>query len=367
MATFSAIFIANSPLYAEYQNFFENKVFLGIGSYIFSMSIRSWIDEFFMTLFFLVIGLEMKREWISGHLSSPSQRLLPIAAAISGMIFPALIYIAFNYSDPVLLKGWAIPAATDIAFAISILTLIGRGIPQSLRIFLTALAVIDDLGAICIIALFYSKAIYVDCLVQAFVLIVLMHWHAKYKYFSMFIHLILGLVLWYLFWKSGVHSTISGVIVGMLTPIFHAKFADRSPLLWLETKLYGVVTYVILPVFALANGGLRLVDASFNMFFHPVTLGIGFGLFVGKQVGVMAVMFLFKKLGQLRKSIDASIGEIYAVSQLCGIGFTMSLFIAIMSFNKLDPLLQQARLGVLLGSGLSGLSAYVSMKFLRRM
>jgi len=364
-AAVAAIVIANSQWGDCYESFFTTHVSINAGSHSFALSVRNWVNEFLMVIFFLSVGMEIKRELVSGYLSNAKQRILPVVAAVSGVIFPVLIYTLFNGGDEVAKHGWAIPAATDIAFAIGMLALFGKGIPVSLRIFLTALAIIDDLIAICIIAIFYTETLNMEYILAVVFMGVFLYQYGKSRFYSVKVSLAIGLFMWWCVFSSGVHATISGVILGLLMPINHPVRGNNSPLISLEHYLYPITAYIILPLFAFANSGLKMGGVSADMLLHPVTLGVAVGLFLGKQLGVMLAIFMLKIFKVLVMPSNANIKQLYGISLLCGIGFTMSLFIGIMSFEDAPQLLNQAQLGVFVGSSVSALAGAVILKLAR--
>lgn len=360
-AATAAVFIANSHWGGGYEELFTAPISIGP----ITLSVRNWINECLMAIFFLVVGMEIKRELISGYLSGKKQRVLPVVAAVGGVIFPVLIYSLFNV-DEVMRRGWAIPAATDIAFAIGMLALFGKGIPTSLRIFLTALAIIDDLIAICIIALFYTESLHLEYMLLAAFMGMILYLYGKSRFYSIKVNLAVGACVWLCILASGVHATISGVMVGLLIPIAHPVHKDKSPLINLEHALYPITTYIILPLFAFANSGLNISGFNLDMLMHPVTMGVAAGLFLGKQLGIMFAILLLRIFKLLVMPADATIRQFYGVSLLCGIGFTMSLFIGIMSFEEMPQLLNQAQLGVFVGSLISALAGAVMLKIARK-
>lgn len=322
-----------------------------------------WINDGLMAIFFLLVSLELKREILEGELSDFSQLALPTIAAVGGMAVPALIYVAFNWGEPATMNGWAIPSATDIAFSLGILALLGNRVPLSLKLFLMALAIIDDLGAIIIIALFYSGHeldLYYLALaaVTLAVPVILFYWKGGT---SLAVYLIIGLVLWFFILKSGLHATLAGVALAFFIP--NVKDSQgHSPLHRLEEALHPWVAFGILPIFAFANAGVSFEGMTLNVLWETVPLGIVLGLFVGKQIGVFGFTWLMVKLGLAKLPDRATWMTIYGVSILCGVGFTMSLFIGSLAFT--DPeYMNQVRLGVLLGSFVSAIVGYLILLF----
>ena len=324
-----------------------------------------WINDALMAIFFFVVTLEIKREFIQGELSKPKQALLPIIGAVGGMALPALIYIIINLDGENTLKGWAIPSATDIAFSIGVLSLLGSRIPISLKVFLTALAIIDDLGAIIIIAFFYStqlEYIYLLLMIVSFSSLIILNKFGVKKFIP---YLIIGLFLWYFTHGSGIHSTISGVLLAMTIP--HRKnIKDNSLLLRLEHSLSPYVAFGIMPLFALANAGVILDDISINTMLEPVPLGVLCGLFFGKQLGVFLFSFLSIKLKLAEMPSNSNWIKLYGVGILTGIGFTMSLFVGNLAFIDHSTNLDGVKIGVLVGSSLSALMGYFLLLIVSR-
>ena len=350
----AAIFCANSGLHDLYENLLHLHLSVGIGRAEFDQPLHFWVNDGLMAVFFLLVGMEIKREMKEGHLASFRQSLLPFIAAAGGMLVPGLIYWHFNAGLPTL-RGWAIPTATDIAFALGILALFGSRIPLGLKVFLTAVAVIDDLGAVIIIALFYTADLNVAALLQAVALLVILFFMNIRGIGKLWLYLLVGAFLWKAVLASGVHATIAGVLLGFSIPL--KCTGDHSPLRRLEHALLPWVTYGILPVFAFFNAGVDFRAISLHQLGDPVPLGIALGLFLGKQAGIFASSGLLIKAGFARLPEHATWREFYGVCILCGIGFTMSLFIAGLAFN--DPLLTvETRLGVLLGTLASTLLGY---------
>ncbi|PSH69742.1 Na+/H+ antiporter NhaA [Phyllobacterium brassicacearum] len=338
-----ALIIANSPLSDDY--------FGVLKTYVGGLSILHWINDALMAVFFLLVGLEIKREMISGQLSSWSRRALPGFAAVGGMVVPALIFLAFNEGETI--RGWAIPSATDIAFSLGVLSLLGSRVPLSLKVLLTALAIIDDLGAVIIIALFYSEGLNVPALAGVavvFGILVAINWLGMVRLWA---YLALGVILWILVFKSGVHATIAGVLLALTIPMRGEKGQADSPLLELEHAIQPWVGFLIVPIFGFANAGVSFSGVSLSNLADPVPLGVAAGLFIGKQLGVFSFAWLAIKMRLSERPVGASWLQIYAVAILCGIGFTMSLFIGLLAYAN-SPLLQdETKLGVLLGSLLS--------------
>ena len=345
-----ALIIANSPLAAAY--------FGTLDRYVGGLTVLHWINDGLMALFFLVIGLEIKREFIDGELSTWPRRVLPGVAAAGGMIVPALIYIAVNAEHPANLRGWAIPTATDIAFALGVLALLGRRVPVSLKVFLTALAIIDDLGAVVIIAAVYTADLQMLWLALAGALLLALFALNRLGVSKLTPFIILGLLLWYVVLRSGVHATLAGVALAMTIPIRRTPGRPedgKSPLHVLEHGLHPWVAFAIVPIFGFANAGVSLLDLSWSGALAEIPLGIALGLFVGKQVGVFSFSWLALRLGLADCPRDASAAQLYGVSVLCGIGFTMSLFIGLLAFPGAAEVQEGVKLGVLAGSLCSAL------------
>jgi len=360
-----AMIMNNNTLLDDlYQAIIKTPIAVQIGALIIDKPLLLWINDGLMALFFFTVGLELKREILEGELSKLSQVALPLAGALGGMLVPALIYAAMTHHDPILLRGWAIPAATDIAFALGILMLLGKRVPNSLKIFLITLAVFDDVGAIIIIAIFYTHELsFVSLIVAACCIVVLIAMNLL-RVTRISAYAIVGLVLWVSVLKSGVHATLATVIMAFTIPLRTNKPDQRSPLHQLENDLHPMVAYFVLPVFAFANAGVNLQNLSLDSLTHPVPVGIALGLFLGKQIGVFSFAWLAIKTGIASKSRDISWLSLYGVAILCGIGFTMSLFIGTLAFNVGDlPGNIDERLGILLGSVLSAVGGYLLLRY----
>jgi NhaA family Na+:H+ antiporter len=329
-------------------------------TYVFGLSVLHWVNDGLMAIFFLLVGLEIKRELVTGQLATARARALPGFAALGGMVVPALVYVAFNTGSPEHLRGWAIPAATDIAFSLGVLALLGPRVPVSLKVFLTALAILDDLGAVIIIALFYTADMSVLMIgLSALVLALLIGLNlARVRYLTPY--LILGAFLWYFVLQSGVHATIAGVLLALTIPI-QGKRAE-CPLHRLEHGLQPWVTFLVLPIFGLANAGVAFAGLGADALFHPVTLGVALGLFIGKQVGIFACVRLVVALGLAERPHRANWMHVYGVAILCGIGFTMSLFIGLLAFAS-PELQNETKIGVLVGSAMSAVLGFVVLRF----
>ena len=352
-----ALFISNGSFSEDYFSILQKYMTLGTQNFGLKLSLIHWINDVLMAIFFFLVSLEIKREFVQGELSNPKQALLPIIGAIGGMLVPALFYIFFNLSDPTTLKGWAIPSATDIAFSLGVLSLLGKRVPLSLKVFLTALAIIDDLGAIVIIAFFYSGSVEVKYLFLMLAAVIVLVALNKFKIKSFFPYLIVGLFLWEFTHQSGIHATISGVLLALTIP-HNTKNQKQSLLLRLEHGLSPYVAFGIMPIFAFANAGVSLEGLTFNSLLTPVPLGIVSGLFFGKQIGVFLFSYLSVKFKLAHKPNNSSWGAFYAVSILTGIGFTMSLFVGNLAFANDIQHLDGVKIGVLVGSLLSTLFGY---------
>ncbi|MCC2606430.1 Na+/H+ antiporter NhaA [Planctobacterium marinum] len=359
-----AMIAANTPLSAWYDLLIDTPVAVQVGKLEIAKPLLLWINDGLMAVFFLLVGLELKREVLEGELSDPANIVFPAIGAVGGMLVPAAIYYFFNQHDPVTLKGWAIPAATDIAFALGILSLLGSRVPVSLKIFLTSLAIFDDLGAIIIIALFYTSKISVSALIVAAICTAILGFMNYRGISDRSRYVFVGVVMWVAMLKSGVHATLAGVIIAMFIPIKHQQPDQPSPLKEMEHDLHGVVAFFILPIFAFANAGISLEGVTFEQILHPVPLGIAAGLFVGKQVGIFGLCWLGIKLGLAKLPKGMSFLSLYGISLLCGVGFTMSLFIGSLAFEETGAIpLFDERLGIILGSLLSGGVGFIVLNF----
>lgn len=350
-----ALIIANSGWAGGYEALLETKLSILIGDQGLSKALILWINDGLMAIFFFLIGLELKAEMKEGKLKNPADVMLPGLAAVGGMIAPALVFLAFNFTVAGTRGGWAIPAATDIAFAVGVLALLGKRVPPALKIFLLTLAILDDLGAIIIIALFYTSELHLNYLIMALVPLAAMMWLNWRGTHRIAPFVLLGAILWVLVLKSGVHATIAGVVTAFFVPL-RDRFG-KSPLHSVEHGLQPYVMFLIVPIFAFANAGVVLTGLSFADLFAPLPLGIAAGLFIGKQIGVFGATWLTVKSGLARLPDGVTWQHIYGLACLAGIGFTMSLFIGGLSFA--DPALMNAvRLGVLSGSALSAVLGY---------
>jgi NhaA family Na+:H+ antiporter len=357
-----ALFISNGSLSDSYFSILQTYITLGTENFGLKLSVIHWINDVLMAIFFFLVSLEIKREFVQGELSNPKQALLPIIGAVGGMLIPALFYIFINFSDPTTLKGWAIPSATDIAFSLGVLSLLGKRVPLSLKVFLTALAIIDDLGAIVIIAFFYSGNIEVKYLLLMLTSVIILITLNRFKIKSFLPYLIVGLFLWDFTHQSGIHATISGVLLALTIP-HNTKNHKQSLLLKLEHSLSPYVAFGIMPIFAFANAGVSLEGLTFGSLLSPVPLGIVSGLFFGKQIGVFVFSYLSVKFKFADKPNNSTWGSFYAVSILTGIGFTMSLFVGNLAFANDIQHLDGVKIGVLVGSLLSTVFGYFLLLF----
>ena len=357
-----AMAVANSPLADAYTRLLDLPVETRIGPLEIAKPLLLWINDGLMAIFFFLVGLELKREMLEGHLSSVRRATLPALAAIGGMLAPAIVYVAFNRGDAEAMNGWAIPAATDIAFALGVLSLLGERVPTALKAFLLSVAVFDDLGAIVVIALFYTSSLSLQALGVAALFLValgLLSWFGVRKPAA---YIVLGVPLWVAVLKSGVHATLAGVVLALFIPLRETAH-DHSPLRHLEHRLHPWVAFGVLPIFAFANAGVSLRGLSLADLAHPVPLGIALGLFAGKQIGIMLTSWLAVRLGLAALPAGTGWRPLYGVSLLCGIGFTMSLFVASLAFEQgggeyggLE------RLGILSGTFVSAIAGYVVLR-----
>jgi len=356
-AALSALIISNSALSEDYFNFLNIHFSIGVDNFALDLSIIHWINDALMAIFFFIVTLEIKREFLQGELSRPKQALLPIIGAIGGMLVPALIYVIINLENTNTLKGWAIPSATDIAFSIGVLSLLGSRVPISLKVFLTALAIIDDLGAIIIIAFFYSTELnyfYLLMIGLSFSILLLFN---KFGVKSFLPYIFVGIFLWFFTYQSGVHATISGVLLALTIP-HRNKEKDFSLLLKLEHIMSPYVAFGIMPLFAFANAGVSLSNMTFNSILTPIPLGIMCGLFFGKQFGVFLFSYVSVKTNLAEMPNNSNWIKFYGVGILTGIGFTMSLFVGNLAFYDQIQHIDGVKIGVLTGSLLSTLFGY---------
>lgn len=353
IAAVIAMLVANSSVGHVYQD--------ALHTYILGMSASHWINDGLMAVFFMLIGLEVKRELLVGALRSKETAVFPAIAAIGGMLAPALIYLAFNAHDPVAVGGWAIPAATDIAFALGIMALLGPRVPVSLKVFLLALAIIDDLGVVVIIALFYSSDLSTLALLVGFIATAVLFFMNMKNVTKTRWYLIVGFILWVSVLKSGVHATLAGVLIGFAIPL-NGKEGEKSPLKSLEHALHPYVNFLILPIFAFANAGISLEGVSLSGLASTVPMGIALGLLIGKPLGVFSFSWLSVKAGVAQLPEGVNFKQVFAVSVLCGIGFTMSIFISSLAFTNVDAAFDTyARLGILIGSTTAAVLGYLML------
>jgi NhaA family Na+:H+ antiporter len=363
IAMFLAMIVVNTDLAPLYKSLLNIPLEIRIGEFEIAKPLLLWINDGLMAVFFFLIGLEIKREVLEGELSDPSRIMLPAIAAIGGVVVPALVFTYFNYGDPNAMRGWAIPTATDIAFALGILSLLGNRVPPSLKIFLLTLAIIDDLVAIIIIAIFYSVDISTMSLMvagTAYLVLILQNWRGVMRLTS---YIVIGIIMWAAVMKSGVHATIAGVLFAFTIPLRHPKGEKYSPLRNLEHDLHPTVAFVILPVFAFANTGIPLKGMNLEALMVPEPFGIAMGLFIGKQLGVFSFAWAAIKMGAAKLPEGANWMQLYGVSVMTGIGFTMSLFISSLAYEEGWTNLNADRLGILVGSLLSGLLGYLILLF----
>ena len=357
IAAIIALVISNSTFGNLYFDTLNLYLFVGVNDFGLKLSVHHWINDLLMAIFFFFVTLEIKREFIQGELSNLKKALLPIIGAVGGMVVPALVYVFINFGNTETLNGWAIPSATDIAFSLGILSLLGSRVPISLKIFLTALAIIDDLGAILIIAFFYSGDLsisYLSLILISYILLLILNKFGVKKFIP---YLIIGAFMWFFTYKSGIHATIAGVLLASTIP-HRIKDKDFSLLIKLEHAISPYVAFVIMPIFAFANAGVSLDGLSLLSLLEPVPLGILLGLFVGKQVGVMLISYAAVKFGMAQMPDKSNWLSLYGVSILTGVGFTMSLFVGNLAFAENIQYIDGVKIGVLAGSLLSTVFGY---------
>ena len=367
-AAAAAMIVANSGLAAAYHHILHDPIGPELTPKLGPMTLHLWINDGLMALFFLLVGLEIKREFVDGRLSSWSQRRLPFVAAGAGMALPAILYLILTAGVDGLSRGWAIPAATDIAFAIGVLALLGSRAPTSLKLFLTTVAIVDDMGAVAIIAIAYTAAIDTVALGAAAAILFVMYMLGKSGVTRLPFYLILSAALWYAVLLSGVHATIAGVLAASAIPIVRtpgAPDSEDSPLHRLEHGLAPIVAFFIVPLFGFANAGVSLQGMGLEQIFAPLPLGIAAGLFFGKQAAIFGAVLISVRFGLAQKLRGATWLQIYGVSLLCGIGFTMSLFIGALAFPANPALVEEAKIGVILGSVASAVAGYLVLRFAR--
>ncbi len=362
-AALLAVLSANSPLYPFYKLLIDTPLAVIAGHFKIVKPFLLWVNDGLMAVFFLMVGLELKREFLEGELSEKRQIILPGLGALGGMAVPALIYIILNAGNPAALKGWAIPTATDIAFALGVISLLGSRVPTGLRIFLTSLAIFDDIGAILIIAMFYTANISATALIIALLCILILFILNRKGVVEKSPYVIAGIVMWTAMLKSGVHATLAGVILAMFIPISSPKNLDESPLKSMERGLHPAVAFFILPLFAFCNAGISFADTGADMLLHSVSLGTAAGLFIGKQAGVFIFCWLGIMLGLAELPKGMSWTSLYGTAVICGIGFTMSLFIGTLAFEETGvDLVFDERFGIISGSLLSGILGYLILR-----
>ncbi|WP_236895053.1 Na+/H+ antiporter NhaA [Clostridium beijerinckii] len=361
-----AIIIANSNFSSMYNNIIHTYITIGYKDFSLSMSILHWINDGLMAIFFLVVGMEIKREIVFGELKSFKKTILPVSAAIGGMVVPAIIYALFNFNQPTII-GWGIPMATDIAFALGILSLVGKKAPKGIIIFLTALAIVDDLGAIIVIAIFYTSEISWIALILGLIIFLAIILANKLNVKNKWLYIIFGIALWICFLKSGVHATIAGVLLGMGLPIGKNMEEFRTSILYrFEHVLTPLSSFIIMPIFALANSGITIdINSLSAAIMNPVSLGIIFGLFIGKQIGIFGASYILVKLKIAKLPSKVTKRHLYGASVLGGIGFTMSLFVSSLSFTE-ESALSMAKISIIIASILSaafGAAIFKIIKF----
>ncbi|WP_275099982.1 Na+/H+ antiporter NhaA [Sedimenticola hydrogenitrophicus] len=363
LAAVLALIFANTPLQTYYALILDTPVAIRIGAFEIAKPLLLWINDGLMAVFFFLVGLELKRELLEGELADRRNIILPGIGAIGGMAVPAAIYTFFNLGDHTAMAGWAIPAATDIAFALGVLMLLGSRVPTSIKIFLTSLAIFDDIGAILIIAVFYTAKISLSALILVACCIPLLLLFNRRRVESKSLYIMVGVVMWVAMLKSGVHATLAGVILALFIPMQSKVDPRQSPLKEMEHDLHSVVAFWILPIFAFANAGITLTGIGIEQLLHNVPVGIALGLFVGKQIGVFGFCWLAIRIGLTQLPRGISWSSLYGTAALCGIGFTMSLFIGSLAFEETDiNLIFDERLGIILGSLASGLVGYLVLR-----
>jgi len=362
-AILGLIFANNSFLMGFYSLFLSTPVEISVGEMGINKPLLLWINDGLMAVFFFLIGLELKREMLEGTLADKKNIILPAVGAAGGMLVPAIIYLYFNFNDPIAVQGWAIPTATDIAFSLGVLALLGSRVPTSLKVFLTSLAIFDDVGAIIIIAIFYTSNISLTSIAIVSMCIPILFLFNYKNVVSNAPYILIGMIMWVATLKSGVHATLAGIILAMFIPLRSKRNPEYSPLKTFEADLHAVVAFFILPVFAFANAGINLKDTGFDQIFHSVPIGIALGLFLGKQIGIFGACLLFIKLKLTQLPEGVSWLSLYGTAVLCGIGFTMSLFIGSLAFQEtnVDSFFDE-RLGIILGSLASGILGYIILR-----
>jgi len=366
LAAVIALLAANTPLRVYYDQLLSTRVVVAVGEFAIAKPLLLWINDGLMALFFLLVGLELKREVLTGELNELRKIALPGIAALGGMLMPALIYVLINRHDTYALHGWAIPTATDIAFALGVLTLLGPRVPTSLKVFLVSLAIFDDLGAIIIIALFYTDNLSLVAMVSAALGLVVLWLMNRNGVISKAAYMLIGVMVWVSLLKSGVHATLAGIALAIFIPFSGNDDEGNSvhPLKEIERDLHGPVAFMVLPIFAFANAGLPLTGLTFSDLLTPVPLGIFLGLFIGKQLGVMLFTWLAVRTGLGKLPAQVSWSQLYGVAIICGVGFTMSLFIGSLAFqDTIENQTMNDRLGILLGSFVSAVFGFIWIRY----
>lgn len=359
IAAVLAILVANSPYRFTYDHLLQIKGTLGAGSLFIQKPMLLWINDGLMAIYFLLIGLEIKREIKRGVLSDKKSLAVPVITALCGLLVPALIFIMLNAHNPVYLQGWAIPTATDIAFTLGIVSLLGSRVPLSLKILLTAIAIFDDIAAIIIIALFYTKKLSLLSLSFALLMTIILVGLNYFKCRRVSVFLVIGFFLWIAVLKSGVHATLAGIVIAMTIP----DEGKNSMLTRLEEGLHPWIVFIILPVFAFANAGVTFIGLDASMFTHPIVLGIALGLFIGKQIGIFLSLGYFVHFKQLLKADKITLSQVYGIALICGVGFTMSLFIGSLAYQHSNlSLMPLVKIGVVLGSVTAGVAGFFVLK-----
>jgi NhaA family Na+:H+ antiporter len=361
----TAIIFANSSFATAYDNILHTRITIGYKEFSLSMSVLHWINDGLMAIFFFVVGMEIKREVVFGELKSLKKTILPISAAIGGMVVPAIIYVLFNYKEPTI-TGWGIPMATDIAFALGILSLVGRKAPKGIIIFLTALAIVDDLGAIIVIAIFYTSQISWGALAIGSIILIALILANRFKVKFTAVYVILGILLWICVLKSGIHATIAGVLLGMVLPVGKNIHEFKTSILYrLEHILTPWSSFVVMPVFALANSGIAIdINSISTIILTPVSLGIIFGLVIGKQIGIFGVSYILVKFKIAKLPSQVTKRHLYGASVLGGIGFTMSLFVSSLSFSD-EAVLSAAKISIMIASILAAILGTIIFKLIK--
>ena len=356
-----ALITVNSPLQSLYYDIKYTDIPISLGDFNFTKSVSHWVNDGLMAIFFFVIGLELKREILEGELSSFDRMVLPAIAAVGGMAAPALIYILININNPENMSGWAIPTATDIAFSLAVLLIIGKSVPLSLKVFLLSLAIIDDLGAVLIIAFFYTaeiSSVYLLYSLVVFGLLVVVNLSGNQK---MYIYMVLGIFLWYFVLKSGVHATIAGVLLATTIPNNVENNVDHSMLKHLEHKLHNFVGILVLPIFAFFNSDINFSDVTMSSVYSPLSMGVILGLLLGKPIGITLFTYVGMKTKLFSLPENVTLKDVFGLSLLCGIGFTMSLFINGLAFTE-TYLIDSSKLGIFIGSIVSAIAGYLILK-----